>query len=874
MAKFNDKISTILNSQLPEFVVADHPKFAEFLKVYYQLLESAELSINTIEGTDGILLQSETGQTNNLVLNSSRRDTARTLLDADDKILLEESTFGKFTRGEVVTGQTSKATATVLVEDIANNRLIISAQDKFIDTEVIVGASSGAQANVTNYKPNPVNNISDLINFRDPDKVINHFLTNMRNEFLATLPENLAAGVDKRKLIKNIKSLYRSKGSVRGHEMFFRILFGEISETIYPREQMLKASDGQFDSLKVLRVIATVGNAALLTGRTITGQTSKSTAIVENTSTFQIGASTVTQLILNTDSIQGTFTVGEEVQGTTTDTDDYFIKANVTGIPGTKNITNDGSLNKTSDTITITAGGEGALFQIEDIGPGKITEIIIDNKGTNYEVGDTLTFVNTGTNGKNAAGFVKVVNGGIADQNGNDDLATGVEDRIVLEDDTTKGDAYEGKVIMQEKFTDLQTIEEFFITNGGNQYTSLPTVTVTSSTGSGAIVKAYGDEIGKIQKLKTAELGRSYETAPTPPVLGFFNNMIVTSISGTFIANGTVTGGTSGATGTISDFDSDRGLLRIKSVTGTFAIDETITSNTGGTCTLKKLDITTATVNIVAVSDTDGEFISERGKLSETVMRIQDSLYYQDYSYVIKVGQSIARWRDAFKKTMHTAGFYFTGQVDIESRIVVTAGGPVKGITSGREEVPFLQIANTLFTTIFGRRLGTNTDGSSLRTTPKVSGTSDVSNDFRDPFDANTRDVTLTREDITIDYLSRPRNNLTDNSGVIHDVRSGYAYGGPRYSSLNKYANTVFGTNNANSYANTFQNLNALRVTGTKTALDGQPVPIFLLTSNTIGKTLKMNYTFPAQIGNNADLFSNTLTRFDTDTTTFDKTTP
>ena len=48
MAKFNDKISTILNSQLPEFVVADHPKFAEFLKVYYQLLESAELSIDTI----------------------------------------------------------------------------------------------------------------------------------------------------------------------------------------------------------------------------------------------------------------------------------------------------------------------------------------------------------------------------------------------------------------------------------------------------------------------------------------------------------------------------------------------------------------------------------------------------------------------------------------------------------------------------------------------------------------------------------------------------------------------------------------------------------------------------------------------------------
>ena len=89
------------------------PKFAEFLKVYYQLLESAELSISSVEGTDGILLQSETGQTNNLVLNSSRKDTARTLLDEGDKILLEETPYGSFTRGETIVGQTSKATANI-----------------------------------------------------------------------------------------------------------------------------------------------------------------------------------------------------------------------------------------------------------------------------------------------------------------------------------------------------------------------------------------------------------------------------------------------------------------------------------------------------------------------------------------------------------------------------------------------------------------------------------------------------------------------------------------------------------------------------------------------------------------------------------------
>ena len=255
-------------------------------------------------------------------------------------------------------------------------------------------------------------------------------------------------------------------------------------------------------------------------------------------------------------------------------------------------------------------------------------------------------------------------------------------------------------------------------------------------------------------------------------------------------------------------------------------------------------------------------------------MRVQDSLYYQDYSYVIKVGQSIARWRDAFKKTMHTAGFYFTGQVDIESRIVVTAKGPVKGVTSGVLDDPLLSLVNTLFTTVFGRRLGTISDGTSLRPNAHVGVNVDVSNAYVDTFAANTRDVTASRENIAINYLSRSRNIFTDTLGNKTDIRAGYAYGGPRYSSLNKYANTVFGNSNIGSNANSFANLEALRVEGTKTPLDGQQIPIFLFTSSDVFGKIKMNYAFPCQIGTNADLFSNTLTRFDSNTTKFDKTTP
>src|SRR6056300_1419933 len=110
MAKFNDKISTILNAQLPEFVVEQHPKFAEFLKIYYQLLESAELSVTSIQTTDGIDIENETGAEGNIVLNSSEIGTHRTLLNEGDKILLEDSVFGKFQFGETITGQISNAT--------------------------------------------------------------------------------------------------------------------------------------------------------------------------------------------------------------------------------------------------------------------------------------------------------------------------------------------------------------------------------------------------------------------------------------------------------------------------------------------------------------------------------------------------------------------------------------------------------------------------------------------------------------------------------------------------------------------------------------------------------------------------------------------
>jgi len=794
MATFKDKISQLINSQAPEFVVEQHPKFLEFVKTYYTFMESAELDVTSVQTTDGIQLETETAQNNELILDGSRIDSDRTQLDAGDKILLESSAFGKFTRGEIITGQTSGATTTVLAEDLDNGRLFISAQDKFIIGETVLGASSNASAIVNNYRPNPVTNIQELLNFRDPDKVISNFLTKFRNEFLNSLPENLNANVNKRNLIKNVKSLYRAKGTNRGHELFFKLLFNEDSETIYPRENILRASDGKWDTQLIMRAIQSsaqklTGQTADLIGRTITGETSGATAIIENEFKFQIGTNLVTEFILNEDTISGTFQTDEVVRGTADDDADIFIKATVTGIPNATSITNDGTLYTEGETVSVTGGGTSAIINVDAIGRGSLTNFYIDDGGSGYEIGDDVVFNNTDTGGGSAEAKVSVVNGGFTQE----DSESTEEDHLVLEDETTRGDPYTGNKLVQESGTGSGDITDIRIVDAGSNYQSLPIVTVDDTNGSGASIFTYGTEIGRIQGLKIVESGAEYQQSPSPPTLTVRSKVLVLGKSGNFSATETVTGtglDSSSITATVVSFDNDRNILTLSDATGTFLPGSTITGDSSGaTATIKISDPATATATVAATANTAGAFINQDGHVSETTMRIQDSLYYQDFSYVIKVGRTINDWRDSFKKTMHTGGFYFTGQVNIETTVSAQIQS-ITGVNTGIDYEGIALIVNTLFSTIFGRRLGTTTDGTTLRANPELGVDPDFSDSTATPLNKNTRDLTLNQV-VTLKIPSIVKITVRGD-----ELKYGYAYCGPRMKNINTYWRFLSGGDN------------------------------------------------------------------------------
>ena len=61
------KLSNLVKQQLPEFVIQDHPKFAEFLSSYFLFLESAEITLTSFTDVDNILLETQ-GTINSFVL--------------------------------------------------------------------------------------------------------------------------------------------------------------------------------------------------------------------------------------------------------------------------------------------------------------------------------------------------------------------------------------------------------------------------------------------------------------------------------------------------------------------------------------------------------------------------------------------------------------------------------------------------------------------------------------------------------------------------------------------------------------------------------------------------------------------------------------
>ncbi len=123
-----------------------------------------------------------------------------------------------------------------VVEEYPNFVLFIEAYYEFLENEQIIDGTS--------QKNNVIEKLKDLRYITDITKSLDEFEDQFFNVFAPHIPRNSA--VDKEFLIKHILELYNSKGSEQSFKLFFRLLFGEEVDIDYPKDHILRASDGKW----------------------------------------------------------------------------------------------------------------------------------------------------------------------------------------------------------------------------------------------------------------------------------------------------------------------------------------------------------------------------------------------------------------------------------------------------------------------------------------------------------------------------------------------------------------------------------------------------------------------------------------------------
>lgn len=104
----------------------------------------------------------------------------------------------------------------------------------------------GTEQNDLTKRAKEIRNISDV------DDSIEEFEEAFFNMYASLVPRDVA--VDKATLIKNVLPLYLSKGSEKSFKLLFRMLFGNELTLTYPRNEVLRASDGKWSVERFVKV--------------------------------------------------------------------------------------------------------------------------------------------------------------------------------------------------------------------------------------------------------------------------------------------------------------------------------------------------------------------------------------------------------------------------------------------------------------------------------------------------------------------------------------------------------------------------------------------------------------------------------------------
>ena len=207
MQTIKKKISTLVDKQLPEFISSEYPKFATFVKKYYEQLELVGQPLDIIQNLTkyndidtyekGILSEFTT-------LSNNITATATTINVADTYSFPETNGYALI--DDEIIFYASK-TPTSFVNCKRNLSGTTKLGDLYTKSTYKTSEFTDLTTGVEHLAGSSVSNVSNLFLYA--------FVKNFETQYLASFPEeSLKPEVDKRTLIKNIKQFYRAKALI------------------------------------------------------------------------------------------------------------------------------------------------------------------------------------------------------------------------------------------------------------------------------------------------------------------------------------------------------------------------------------------------------------------------------------------------------------------------------------------------------------------------------------------------------------------------------------------------------------------------------------------------------------------------------------
>lgn len=569
----------------------------------------------------------------------------------------------------------------------------------------------------------PIQRLKSLHTYQDIDKTLDSFTATFYNQFLSLIPRGIHA--DKALVLKHIKDFYRARGTEKSFRFLLRIMSEDSEKNVdfyYPKLDILRASDGKWYIQKTLRihnvkydgvdVDETNINAFLnFAHRQVRANTSNAAAVCDKADQFYLGGVFINELTLS--SISGTFESGELVYTTFEDDDGFSHDLSAEVIQGTVLnviIIDGGSGYHVGDPVLFeSASGSGAEAEVSDVSSGSIDELTVTVRGAGFRANDYLLF--SADSGFGANGKIQVVD---EDGRTHPNVYNVCISTISLEANTKIGNTTYTNLNSANANTKMRLAWNNFVfantgpanvaivINAGHEYTSVPTIDVIANTR----IKA----LGILGSMNIASRGTGYAIGEK---IRFENILFGHGVGGqanisNVFANGAIesvrfeaiTGHFPGGEGYNMNFLPTANILTVAGVGGSVVatavlgdgetiiptlttigeILEIIVTNPGtGYNTAPTVDLTdsgnrdaTANATItVGLYSYPGHWINDDSHLSAFNF-LQDHDYYQNFSYVVRMKESLRTYKKALKNLLHPAGMKLWAEYLLEQSNAVS----------------------------------------------------------------------------------------------------------------------------------------------------------------------------------------------------------